>query len=324
MWRYVLWRLAQVPPLVLAIAALLFAIIHLAPGDPVQALVGDFPAPEEYVRKVREDFGLDRPLIVQFGRYLGALARGDLGFSFVYRKPVLELIVERAGATALLTLTALAFASTSGVALGVVAARRPFSVVDGLVSGGSVVGFSVPVFWLGQLLILLFAVVLGWLPAQGMTSVREHYEGWVRVQDIAAHLLLPAFALSLRFLGMTARLARASMLEVLGRDYVRTAQAKGLGEARVLLRHALPNAVLPVVTLVGYNLGFVLAGSALVETVFGWPGMGRLLYDSVFARDSPVLLGIMITVSLTVVAANLVTDLLYAYFDPRLRHRAAA
>lgn len=324
MWRYVVWRLAQVPPLVLAIAALLFAIIHLAPGDPVQALVGDFPAPEEYVRKVREDFGLDRPLIVQFGRYLGALARGDLGFSFVYRKPVLELIVERASATALLTLTALAFASTCGVALGVVAARRPFSVVDGLVSGGSVVGFSVPVFWLGQLLILLFAVVLGWLPAQGMTSVREQYEGWARAQDVAAHLLLPAFALSLRFLGMTARIARASMLEVLGRDYVRTAQAKGLGEARVLLRHALPNAVLPVVTLVGYNLGFVLAGSALVETVFGWPGMGRLLYDSVFARDSPVLLGIMVTVSLTVVAANLVTDLLYAYFDPRLRHPAAA
>jgi peptide/nickel transport system permease protein len=264
MWRYVLGRLAQVPPLVLAIAALLFAIIHLAPGDPVQALVGDFPAPEEYVRKVREDFGLDRPLIVQFGRYLGALARGDLGFSFVYRKPVLELIGERAGATALLTLTALAFASTGGVALGVVAARRPFSVVDGLVSGGSVVGFSVPVFWLGQLLILLFAVVLGWLPAQGMASVREQYEGWARVRDVALHLLLPAFALSLRFLGMTARLARASMLEVLGRDYVRTAQAKGLGEARVLLRHALPNAVLPVVTLVGYNLGFVLAGSALV------------------------------------------------------------
>jgi peptide/nickel transport system permease protein len=324
MWYYVLWRLAQVPPMVLAIAALLFAIIHLAPGDPVQALVGDFPAPEEYVRKVREDFGLDRPLIVQFGRYLGALTRGDLGFSFVYRKPVLELIVERAGATALLTLTALAFASTCGVALGVVAARRPFSVVDGLVSGGSVVGFSVPVFWLGQLLLLLFAVVLGWLPAQGMTSVREHYEGWARVRDVAAHLLLPAFALSLRFLGMTARLARASMLEVLGRDYVRTAQAKGLGEVPVLLRHALPNAVLPVVTLIGYNLGFVLAGSALVETVFGWPGMGRLLYDSVFARDSPVLLGIMVTVSLTVVAANLVTDLLYAYFDPRLRHPASA
>lgn len=319
MWRYALGRVLQIPPLVLGIAVVLFAIVHLAPGDPIQALVGDFPAPDEYVRKVREDFGLDRPLIVQFGRYVGALARGDLGYSFVYRQPVLTLIAERAGATALLTLTALAFASTLGVALGVLAARRPFSLLDGVVSGGSVAGFSVPVFWLGQLLILLFAVVLGWLPSQGMVSVREDYQGWARAGDVALHLLLPAFALSLRFLGMTARLARSSMLEVLGRDYIRSAQAKGAGELRVLLRHALPNAFLPVLTLLGYNLGFVLAGSALVETVFGWPGMGRLLYDSVFARDSPVLLGIMVTVSLTVVTANLVTDLLYAWVDPRIR-----
>ncbi len=319
MWRYALGRVLQIPPLVFAIAVVIFAIVHLAPGDPIQALVGDFPAPDEYVRKVREDFGLDRPLIVQFGRYVGALARGDLGYSFVYRQPVLTLIAERAGATALLTLTALAFASTLGLGLGVLAARRPFSLLDGVVSGGSVAGFSVPVFWLGQLLILLFAVVLGWLPSQGMVSVREDYQGWARVGDVALHLLLPAFALSLRFLGMTARLARSSMLEVLGRDYIRSAQAKGAGELRVLLRHALPNAFLPVLTLLGYNLGFVLAGSALVETVFGWPGMGRLLYDSVFARDSPVLLGIMVTVSLTVVTANLVTDLLYAWVDPRIR-----
>jgi peptide/nickel transport system permease protein len=322
MWRHVLGRLLQVPPLVLAIAVVLFTIIHLAPGDPVQALVGDFPAPDEYVRRVREEFGLDRPLIVQFGLYVGALARGDLGFSFVYRKPVATLIAERAGATALLTLTALVFASTLGVALGVLAARRPFSALDSLVSAGSVVGFSVPVFWLGQLLILVFAVVLGWLPAQGMESVRERHEGWARAGDVALHLLLPAFALSLRFLGMTARLARSSMLEVLGRDYIRSAQAKGAGEVRVLVRHALPNAVLPIITLVGYNLGFVLAGSALVETVFGWPGMGRLLYDSVFARDSPVLLGIMVTVSVTVVVANLLTDLLYVYVDPRIREPA--
>jgi peptide/nickel transport system permease protein len=322
MGRYVLGRVLQVPPLVLAIVAIIFTIVHLAPGDPVRALVGDFPAPDDYVRQVRKEFGLDRPLIVQFGRYVGALARGDLGFSFVYRKPVLVLIGERAAATALLTLSALALASVLGVALGVLAARRPFSALDGVVSGGAVVGFSVPAFWLGQLLILGFAVSLGWLPAQGMESVRERYEGWARVEDVAAHLLLPALALSLRFLGMTARLARSSMLEVLGRDYIRSAQAKGAGELRVLVGHALPNAVLPLITLVGYNLGFVLAGSALVETVFGWPGMGRLLYDSVFARDSPVLLGIMITVSLSVVAANLLTDVLYAYADPRIREPA--
>lgn len=312
-------RLAQVPPLVLGIVLVIFAVTRLAPGDPIQALVGDFPAPPEYVAKVRAELGLDRPLPEQLVRYVAALARGDLGFSFVYRKPVLALIVDRAAATALLTLTALTLASAAGVALGVLAARRPYSWIDAAISGGTIVGFSVPVFWLGQLLILLFAVTLGWLPAQGMVSVRESPEGWARVRDVAWHLALPAAALGLRFLAMTARVARASMLEVLARDYVRSARAKGVSEARLLVRHALPNAVLPIVTLIGYNLGFVLAGSALVETVFGWPGMGRLLYDSVFARDSPVLLGIMITVSVTVVVANLVADLLYVYLDPRLR-----
>ncbi len=322
MARYALVRLLQIPPVLLGLVTVIWLVVRLAPGDPVLALVGDFPAPDEYVKRIREEFGLDRSLPEQFLRYVTAVARGDLGFSFVFRRPVLGLVLERAGATALLTVTALLFASLAGVALGVLSARRPFSWVDGLISGGSVVGFSVPVFWLGQLLILLFAVTLGWLPAQGMVSVRENPEGWARGRDIALHLVLPAAALSLRFLAMTARLARASMLEVLGRDYIRTAQAKGASGPRVLIGHALPNAVLPVLTLVGYNLGFVLAGSALVETVFGWPGIGRLLYDSVFARDFPVLLGIMIVVSLTVVLANLVTDLLYAYVDPRIRYRA--
>lgn len=319
MARYVALRVLQIPLVVLGIVTVVWLVVRLAPGDPVQALVGDFPAPDEYVRKVRAEYGLDRPLPEQFARYLAAVARGDLGFSFVYRRPVLSLVLDRAVATALLTVTALAFASTLGVVLGVLAARRPFSTLDSLVSGGAIVGFSIPVFWLGQLLILLFAVTLGWLPAQGMASLRESPEGWAWVLDRARHLVLPALALSLRFLAMTTRLARASMLEVLGRDYVRTAQAKGASPARVLFRHALPNALLPVLTLVGYNLGFVLAGSALVETVFGWPGMGRLLYDSVFARDFPVLLGILIVVSLTVVLANLATDLLYAWVDPRIR-----
>lgn len=322
MARYVAVRLLQIPAVLFGLVTVIWLVVRLAPGDPVLALVGDFPAPEEYVRKIRAEFGLDRSLPEQFVRYVAAVATGDLGFSFVFRRPVLGLVLERATATALLTVSALGLASIAGGALGLVAARRPFSVLDALISGGSVVGFSVPVFWLGQLLILLFAVTLGWLPAQGMVSLRASPEGWDRVLDVARHLLLPAAALSLRFLAMTARLARASTLEVLGRDYVRTAQAKGASEPRVLFRHALPNAILPVLTLVGYNFGFVLAGSALIETVFGWPGMGRLLYDSVFARDFPVLLGIMIVVSLTVVLANLATDLLYAYFDPRIRFRA--
>lgn len=318
--EYVLGRTLQAVPLVLGLVTLVFVLVHLAPGDPTLALVGDFPAPEEYVRQVREEFGLDRPLHEQYLRYVASLARGELGYSFVQRRPVLEVIGERAGATALLTGTALAAAAVAGVALGALAARRPFSWLDGAVSGGALVGFSVPVFWLGQLLILLFAVVLGWLPAQGMVSLRVGPTGWDRVLDVAAHLVLPATALALRLVAMTARLTRASLIEVLSRDFIRAAQARGAGAWRVLWRHALPNALLPVVTFVGYNLGLLLAGSALVETVFGWPGLGRLLYDSVFTRDYPVLLGIFLTVSLSVVVANLLTDLLYGYLDPRIRH----
>ncbi|MBI2154014.1 MAG: ABC transporter permease [Candidatus Rokubacteria bacterium] len=318
--RYVLGRFFQAFPLLLGVVTIVFVLIHLAPGDPVLALVGDFPAPEEYVRKVREEFGLDRPLIEQYVRYVGNLARGEFGYSFVQRRPVLQVIGERAAATALLTGTALVVATLLGVGLGLIAARRPSTVLDATVSGAAVVGFSVPVFWIGQLLILLFAVTLGWLPAQGMVSLRVGPTGWDRVLDVASHLVLPATALALRLVAMTTRLTRASLLEVLGQEFIRTAEAKGAGPRRVLGRHALPNALLPLVTFVGYNLGFLLAGSALIETVFGWPGVGRLLYDSVFTRDYPVLLGIFLTVSLSVVLANLLTDLLYAYLDPRIRH----
>lgn len=320
MSRYVLGRFFQAFPLLLGVVTIVFVLIHLAPGDPVLALVGDFPAPEEYVRKVREEFGLDRPLIEQYVRYVGNLARGEFGYSFVQRRPVLQVIGERAAATALLTGTALVVATLLGVGLGLIAARRPSTVLDATVSGAAVVGFSVPVFWVGQLLILLFAVTLGWLPAQGMVSLRVGPTGWDRVLDVASHLVLPATALALRLVAMTTRLTRASLLEVLGQEFIRTAEAKGAGPRRVLGRHALPNALLPLVTFVGYNLGFLLAGSALIETVFGWPGVGRLLYDSVFTRDYPVLLGIFLTVSLSVVLANLLTDLLYAYLDPRIRH----
>lgn len=320
MLRYVLGRFFQAFPLLLGVVTIVFVLIHLAPGDPVLALVGDFPAPEEYVRKVREEFGLDRPLIEQYVRYVGNLARGEFGYSFVQRRPVLQVIGERAAATGLLTGTALVVATLLGVGLGLIAARRPSTVLDATVSGAAVVGFSVPVFWVGQLLILLFAVTLGWLPAQGMVSLRVGPTGWDRVLDVASHLVLPATALALRLVAMTTRLTRASLLEVLGQEFIRTAEAKGAGPRRVLGRHALPNALLPLVTFVGYNLGFLLAGSALIETVFGWPGVGRLLYDSVFTRDYPVLLGIFLMVSLSVVLANLLTDLLYAYLDPRIRH----
>ncbi len=317
--EYVAARVAAGVPLVVGVVTLVFVLVHAAPGDPTLALVGDFPVPDEYRAKIRETFGLDRPIAEQYVRYVGSLLGGDLGFSYAQRRPVLDVVLERAGATALLTGTALLVSTAAGVLLGALAARRPFSWLDHAIGGGSLVGFSVPVFWLGQIFILVFAVLLGWLPAQGMVSLRADPEGVGRMLDVAAHLILPATALGLRQVAMTARLVRASLLEVLSRDFIRSARAKGAGRARVLWGHALPNALLPVVTFVGYNLGFLLAGSALVETVFGWPGLGRLLYDSVFTRDYPVLLGIFLTVSLTVVAANILTDLVYGYLDPRIR-----
>jgi peptide/nickel transport system permease protein len=317
---YVLRRILQAVPLLFGVVVINFTIIQLAPGDPIYALVGDFPAPEEYIRQVRHEFGLDRSVPERLLAYLANLARGNLGFSFANRKPVLQIVGERIPATALLTLTGLGFAALAGVTLGILSARRPYSWLDNTTSTASLLSFSVPVFWLAQILIIVFALWLGWLPGQGMVSLRADPSGLGYYLDVGAHLLLPAFALSARFLAINSRLSRASMLEVLGRDFIRTARAKGVSELRVLTRHALPNALLPIVTIIGYNFGFVLAGSALVETVFAWPGIGRLLYDSIFARDYPVLMGIFLVVAVSVIIANLITDILYAYLDPRIRY----
>ncbi|MSQ72861.1 MAG: ABC transporter permease [Betaproteobacteria bacterium] len=293
----------------------------MAPGDPIQALIGDFPAPPEYVARVREQFGLDLPWWQQLLSYVQNVVQGDLGYSFANRRPVQELLWERLGNTLILTVSALVFATCAGIALGIAAARRPRTWIDKLVTFTSLLGFSIPVFWLGQVLILFFAVKLDWLPAQGMISSRENYEGLAYAADVASHLLLPALALSLRYLVSTARLTRTSMLEALGSDYIVTARAKGVRAMRLLYVHALPNALLPVVTSVGYNFGYVLAGSALIETVFSWPGLGRLLYDAMLARDTPVILGIFLVGAGTAVIANLITDLAYGWLDPRIRQR---
>jgi peptide/nickel transport system permease protein len=323
MTRFILRRLFEAAPLLLAVIVVNFLIIHLAPGDPVQALVGDFPAPPEYVQHIREQFGLDQPLWKQLVSYLMQVLRGDLGYSFANRRPVVDLLVERLANTLILTVTALVFATLAGIALGVSAARKPRSWRDSLVTTASLLGFSIPVFWLGQILILLFAVQLGWLPAQGMTSARENFHGLSYVADLASHLILPALALSLRYLVSTARLTRASMIDAMGSDYIMTARAKGVPASRVLYVHALPNALLPVVTSVGYNFGYVLAGSALVETVFSWPGLGRLLFDAMLARDTPVILGIFLVSAGAAVFANLLTDLAYGWLDPRIRYQRA-
>jgi peptide/nickel transport system permease protein len=321
MMGFVARRLFAAVPMLLAVIIVNFTMVHLAPGDPVQSFIGDFPAPPEYVEEIRHRLGLDRPLWEQMASYVASVATGDLGYSFAARRPVLSLIAERTVSTLTLTVTAMVFAAVLGILIGVSAARRRGSWRDNLVTSVSLLGFSIPAFWLGQLLILLFAVILGVLPAQGMTSVREEYTGLAHIADVATHLVLPALALSLRYLVSAARLTRASVIEAMSSDYILTARAKGASASRVLYAHALPNALLPVATSIGYNFGYVLAGSALVETVFGWPGLGRLLYDSMLSRDTPVILGIFLASASIAVIVNLLTDLAYGLLDPRMRRR---
>ncbi len=319
MRRYILARLAWAGPIVLAIVVATFLIIHIVPGDPVQALVGDFPTPPGYIEQVRKDFGLDQPISTQLWLYLVNLSHGNLGFSFSNRQPVLDLVLDRSRYTLLLMLPALSFAAILGIVMALAAAPRAGGLFDSGITALSVVGFSIPIFWLGQLLVIAFAIQFGWLPAQGMTSARESYTGWPWARDVLWHMVLPVFSITIFYVAIVARVARASVLEALSQDFVLTARAKGLGRHSVLWRHVLPNAMIPVVTVIGYNFGHSLTGAILVETVFAWPGLGSLFITSIGNRDYPVLLGIFLLTAIAVVVANLITDILYAALDPRVR-----
>jgi peptide/nickel transport system permease protein len=307
------------PAQLFGIALVVFVITHVMPGDPITALVGDFPAPPEYVAQLRHDLGLDQSLWVQFFDYAGRLVHGNLGYSFAYSDPVIDVIGARLVPTLLLTASALVLGSLAGVALGVLAAARHLRASDHLITTFALIGFSVPSFWLSQLLILFFAVHLGWLPSIGMNSMHGDPSGWGATLDVAQHLLLPTVALALGHVALITRLTRSSMIETISNDYIRAARAKGLAPQVVLFKHALRNALLPVLTAGGYSVGLLLSSSALVETVFGWPGVGRLLYDSLYRRDYPVLVGIFLVTSLLAILANLVVDILAARSDPRLQ-----
>lgn len=318
--RYVALRIAQVVPTALGVVVLGFALLHLAPGDPVLALAGD-SGDEAYFAAMRERFGLDEPLPVQLWVYLTAVASGDLGTSFVQGRPVLDLILERLPATLLLASTALVLSTFGGVLTGAVSAARRGRPLDAALNGASLGLYAAPVFWIGQLAILLFALRLGWFPVQGMTIPRVSLEGWAHVRDVAHHLVLPATVLASQQLAAVSRLTRAGVIEELTSDHVRTARAKGVSEPVVLLRHALRRPLLPVLTVIGGRVGHLVAGTVVIETVFGWPGIGRLLLGAVSARDIPVVLGVFLLVGLTVVVANLLTDLSYTWLDPRVRYR---
>jgi len=316
--RYVVGRLVQAVPLLVAVLVLNFVLVHLAPGDPIYLLAGQ-SGDAAYYAEMRARLGLDQPLPEQLARYLLAAAQGNFGYSFAYAQPVLPVILARVPATLLLMGSGLGIATVTGLWLGVAAARRSATRLDGLVSVGTLLGSSMPSFWLGQLLLIVFAAGLGIFPVQGMTTARGGLHGPAAVLGILWHLVLPAVTLGLLQLALMMRLTRTALREALTEDYVRTAESKGLAPRDVLYRHALRNALLPVVTVVGGHVGTLLAGAVLVETIFAWPGVGRLLYDATLARDYPLLLAIFLVVSASVVLVNLLTDLAYAVLDPRVR-----
>jgi peptide/nickel transport system permease protein len=317
--RFLLSRLAQAVPTVAGLLVLNFCIIHLAPGDPVVALGGEH-GDAAYYAFLRARFALDRPLPEQLVAYVGNALRGDLGTSFVHGRPVIGVILERLPATVLLVATALLLSSVAGVGLGALTAGPGRRGADATLNAAALLAYAVPSFWLGQMVLLALALGTGWFPVQGMTDARDPRTGLAHVGDVLHHLALPALVLAVNELALTLRLVRSGLGRVLGADYVRAARAKGLSEARVI-RHALRNVMLPVVTVIGGRTGLILSGAVLVEVVFAWPGLGRLVLSSLLARDYPVLLGLFLLVSLGVVLANLLTDLAYAWLDPRIRYR---
>lgn len=320
--RYVARRLALAIPTILTIVVLNFALVHVAPGDAADVLAGEAgSATPEYMAQLRAKFGLDQPLHVQLARYLERVVTLDLGYSFRHNMSVSQLIATRLGPTLLLMLTVLALSVGLGVLLGAIAARNLNRWRDNLISVLAVLAYATPVFWAGLMLIVVFAVKLGWLPVSGMEEVAAFHEGWARVADIGRHLILPAVTLTLFYLALYTRLMRASVLDQYAMDYVVTARAKGLTERQIAWRHVLRNAILPVLTMAGVQVGALLGGSVVVETVFAWPGLGFLAYESLFARDINLLLGIFFISGCLVVAVNLAVDFLYSLLDPRIELR---
>jgi peptide/nickel transport system permease protein len=312
-------RLAASVPTLLIILAGLFLLLQLAPGDTVDALVAQMGGGDAaMIEQLRQFYGLDASVPVQLGRYLWRLVQLDLGYSAIYAKPVLDVILERLPATLLLMVSALSFAFTAGLVLGVLAARRVNHWPDTMISTLGLVFYATPSFWFGLMGIVLFSIHLAWLPSGGFETIGSGLTGLARVLDIARFLVLPTMTLALGFLAVYLRIMRASMLEVLSLDFVRTARSKGLAETAVVVRHVLRNALLPMVTLVGLQAGTMLGGSVVVESVFALPGLGRLAYESVVQRDLNTLLGIVFISAVLVIVINFIVDLAYARLDPRI------
>jgi peptide/nickel transport system permease protein len=316
---FLCYRLCKMLAVALAVVVVNFLLIHAAPGDPASVLAGESGvADAQYMAQLRHQFGLDQPLPQQLWIYLSDVVRLDLGFSHRQQMPVATLIAQRLPATLLLTGTAFLLAIAAGVTLGVLAARRVGRITDSIITVLALGFYATPIFWVGLMLVLVFSVWLQWLPSFGMGTVGAGYSGLAAWADTARYLVLPALTLGLFYMAVYARLTRASMLEVAQLDFVRTARAKGASEGRVVRRHILRNALLPVVTFAGVQAGQLIGGSIVVETVFAWPGIGRLAFEALLARDYGVLLGVFLCASVMVLLFNLATDLIYLIVDPRM------
>ena len=311
---FLLRRLLLVGPVLLGVSIVVFAVLHLSPGDPAEIMLGP-QATHDDVTRLRTELGLDEPLPVQYARWMGRVLQGDLGRSLWMKRPVLGEVLRRFQATMVLAASALLLSTLGGIALGVLSAARRNSPLDRLSALASLFGASMPSFWLGIVLMVIFALWLGWLPASGMFAPY----GGGGAGDLLRHLVLPTITLAAASLTIIARLTRSTMLDVLGQDYVRTARAKGVRESFVVVRHALRNALIPTVTVVGVQAGYLLGGAVLTETVFAWPGVGTLMVQGILARDFPLVQGCVLVIALGFVLVNLAVDVLYAALDPRIR-----
>lgn len=316
MFQYIIRRLIQAIPVLIGVSIVVFLLIKLVPGDAAATLLGSEATPEE-VAQLRSALGLDAPLYVQYGLWVGGILTGDFGESIEFRQPVTELVITRLKNTLILALTSLILSTTLGIAIGVLSAARPRSLLDRLGTAIALFGNSMPAFWIGIILILVFSLRLRWFPAAGMQSIR----GGGGFRDLLWHLVLPSITLASLSIATVARMSRSCMLDVIQQDFVRTAKAKGIRESSVIIRHALRNALLPIVTIIGLQLGYMLGGAVLTETVFSWPGVGLMLYRAISTRDLPLIQGGILMIAIGFVLVNLVVDILYVYLDPRVRLR---
>ena len=309
---FILQRLLATAPLLVIVSLLVFSLVLLIPGDPAYMLAGEDATPEE-IAEIRTDMGLDDPILVQYGRWAGGLLRGDMGTSLFSDQPVLEVLVQRLPVTLSLAFAAIVIALLIALPAGIVSGTRPGRFSDRAITVGASAGLAIPNFWLGLMLVLVFAIWNDWLPATGYIPLTESVQGWLR------HILLPAFTLGLSAGAILTRQLRGAMVDVMNQDYIRSARAKGLPWRKVVLKHGLKNAAIPIVTILGLQANYLLGGTVIVEQVFGMPGLGQLAVASVFSRDLPMIQGVVIMAVFVAVAVNLLVDISYGYFNPKVR-----